>query len=105
MANEKRVNTRIQLKIDTTDHWTVAGNNGFIPKAGEPIVYQENSYDDNGEPVTQMRLKIGDGVTKVHELKFIQDQGIIAIDPDGDGQIQIYNVSQLITAIAEGARF
>ena len=60
MSTEKILNTRYQLKIDTTENWNKAIN--FIPKKGEPIIYK----DDNSLP----RIKIGDGITKVIDLPF-----------------------------------
>ena len=64
MANEKRLDTRIINKHDTEENWLKAGLNGFIPKAAEWILYDpDDRYD-------YFRVKIGDGVTKVHQLSF-----------------------------------
>lgn len=49
------------IKLDTTVNWNKAIN--FIPKAGEIIV-----YEDPGMP---KRWKIGDGITKLYDLPFI----------------------------------
>jgi hypothetical protein len=68
MSTEKILNTRYQLKIDTTENWNKAIN--FIPKKGEPIIYK----DDNSLP----RIKIGDGITKVIDLPFLNQEQIQA---------------------------
>ena len=64
MATNKQINSRLQLKHDTEANWITAGENGFIPLAGEVIVYDK---DDNHEC---SRIKIGDGTTNVNELSF-----------------------------------
>lgn len=51
----KKINTRIQQKHDKAANWETAGNNGFIPLAGEIIVYDEG---DGSAP----KFKVGDGV-------------------------------------------
>lgn len=61
MANEKLINSRVQLKIDSEYNWAKATT--FIPKDGEPIIYR----NDNGI----VRIKIGDGSTAVNDLSFI----------------------------------
>lgn len=83
------VRTRLQLKIDTAANWETAGNNGFIPKAGEPIYYKA----EGGNPPRQ---KIGDGVTNVNDLMFVSElpAGIVATDPDGDGNVVMMNISE-----------
>lgn len=55
--------SRIQLKNDTEQNWSKAKN--FIPLKGEPIIYLADSV----HPFS--RLKIGDGITLVTELPFI----------------------------------
>ena len=67
MANEKIISSRIQNKVDTETNWTTAGQNGFIPKNGEFIIYKEDEIH------SLRRVKIGDGTTPVHELPFITD--------------------------------
>lgn len=62
--------TRIQLKSDTEANWNKAGpkqdgTGGFVPLLGELIVYTA----DATHPF--FRLKVGDGVTNVVELPFI----------------------------------
>ena len=63
------IKTRIQLKSDTEANWNKAGpkngSNGFVPLAGELIVYTA----DATHPFS--RLKAGDGVTNVVDLPFI----------------------------------
>lgn len=62
MANEKQMNTRIQLKHDIEAHWDLAEN--FIPKEGELIIYD---VDTN---YAYPRFKVGDGNTNVKNLPF-----------------------------------
>ena len=68
------IKTRIQLKSDTEANWNKAGpkdgSNGFVPLSGELIVYTA----DATHPFC--RLKVGDGVTNVVSLPFI-DAGTI----------------------------
>ena len=68
------IKTRIQLKSDTEANWNKAGpkegSNGFVPLAGELIVYTP----DTTHPFS--RLKIGDGSTNVVNLPFI-DSGTL----------------------------
>jgi len=63
------IKTRIQLKSDTETNWNKAGpkdgSNGFVPLAGELIVYTA----DTTHPFS--RLKVGDGATNVVNLPFI----------------------------------
>ena len=61
MANEKLINSRVQLKIDSDDNWAKATT--FIPKDGEPIIYRTDNEI--------VRIKIGDGSTMVNDLPFI----------------------------------
>lgn len=60
-----RINARLQHKIDIQKNWEKAIN--FIPLKGEYILYDK---DDNHD---YMRIKIGDGVTKVNDLSFIAE--------------------------------
>lgn len=62
---EKNLNSRIINKHDIEANWVKATN--FIPKQGEIIVYDK---DDN---YNYPRVKIGDGVTTVVALPFIDD--------------------------------
>ena len=63
MANLRGFNTRIQLKHDTEENWKKA--TGFAPLESEIVVYDA----DTAHP--QPRMKIGDGVTNVNLLPFI----------------------------------
>lgn len=66
MATEnKKLNSRLQLKHDTEANWLKAVN--FIPLAGEMIIYDA----DDTNPV---RVKIGDGATKVNDLPFYNEK-------------------------------
>ena len=62
---EKNLNSRIINKHDIEANWVKATN--FIPKQGEIIVYDK---DDN---YNYPRVKIGDGVTTIVALPFIDD--------------------------------
>ena len=68
------IKTRIQLKSDTEANWNKAGpkenSTGFVPLAGELIIYSA----DNAHPFS--RLKVGDGITNVVALPFI-DSGTL----------------------------
>ena len=63
MANEKILNTRVQLKHDIEENWNKAI--GFSPLPGEVIIYDVDSTHN------QPRIKIGDGKTNVNDLPFI----------------------------------
>lgn len=66
------VRTRIQLKNDTEANWNKAIH--FIPLKGEPIIYSI----DEVHPF--FRVKIGDGVTTVTNLPFIDAATINGMD-------------------------
>lgn len=66
MATEnKKLNGRLQLKHDTEANWIKAVN--FIPLAGEIIIY-------DADDVNPVRVKIGDGATKVNDLPFYNEK-------------------------------
>ena len=65
MAKEKQIKSRIIHKHDVEANWDLAVN--FTPKRGEIIVYD---IDDN---YNYERFKIGDGVTPVNELPFVNE--------------------------------
>ena len=74
------VNTRIQLKRDTTEHWNNAI--GFIPLPGEVIVYEDYevktyTIQEYGETVTKTvkipNIKIGTGNAYVQDLAFVDE--------------------------------
>ena len=59
---EKQIKSRTTHKHDVEVNWKKATN--FIPLAGEIIVY------DTDDTHSQIRLKMGDGETKVNDLPF-----------------------------------
>ena len=72
------INSRIQLKRDTTENWNNAI--GFIPLPGEIIIYEDyetKTYEveEYGETVTKTvnipNIKIGTGNAYVQDLAFI----------------------------------
>ena len=60
--NINDIKARQQQQHDTEQNWEQAGNNGFIPLAGEIIVY------DN---LVGSKIKIGDGATNINDLPFL----------------------------------
>lgn len=72
------VKTRIQLKNDTEANWLKA--EGFIPLKGEVIIY---NIDDT-HPF--FRLKVGDGVTNVISLPFLDSGTINGITAMANGK-------------------
>lgn len=75
------INTRIQLKRDTTENWNNA--RGFIPMAGEVIVYTDyetKTYEveEYGEKVTKTvqipNIKVGTGNAYVQDLAFVDEK-------------------------------
>lgn len=83
IVKQKNVKARYQQKIDTEANWNKAVN--FIPMKGEIIIYQKDenySYD---------RIKIGDGITVVTDLTFIQsaqsDSTDIVVTPQKYGAV------------------
>lgn len=60
MPNEKKIDSRIQQKIDTLANWNKAVN--FIPKKGEIII-----FSDIGQ------FKVGDGITLLANLSYFFD--------------------------------
>lgn len=75
------INSRIQLKRDTTEHWNQA--TGFIPLPGEVIIYEDyetKTYtkEEYGEIVTKTvqipNIKIGTGNAYVQDLAFVDEK-------------------------------
>ena len=75
------INTRIQLKRDTTENWN--NTKGFIPMAGEVIVYTDyetKTYEveEYGEKVTKTveipNIKVGTGNAYVQDLAFVDEK-------------------------------
>ena len=60
----EEIRAKMQQKVDSFDNWQIAGNNGFIPKRGEFIVYQDSD---------RTKLKIGDGNKTVNKLPFFTE--------------------------------
>lgn len=60
------------IKKDTTENWNKAIN--FIPKAGEIIVYADPDQPD--------KWKIGNGITRINELPFIDMNDYFIEDED-----------------------
>ena len=76
-----KLNTRIQLKRDTTENWNNA--KGFIPLPGEIIIYTDYetktyTVEEYGEVVTKTvdipNIKIGTGNAYVQDLAFIDEK-------------------------------
>lgn len=106
MANKKQINSRIQLKHDYEAHWNKAADNGFIPMAGEIIVYnaevgsdsqpikltidgvEKTAYEHCGRtaPYTYARQKIGDGIHTIRDIPFVDEPLKIQVTFDEDGQ-------------------
>ena len=63
---EKNIKSRIVHKHDTAENWAKA--TGFIPRQAEVIVYDKDST------YSYERFKIGDGVTNVNSLPFVDEQ-------------------------------
>ena len=75
------VNSRIQLKRDTTVNWNNAV--GFIPLPGEVIVYEDYetktyTVQENGRTVTKTvnipNIKVGTGNAYVQDLAFVDEK-------------------------------
>lgn len=71
------INSRIQLKRDTTENWNKA--RGFIPLDGELIIYtdyQSFTKEVNGKTKTIYiaGVKIGDGKAYVQDLPFVDEE-------------------------------
>ena len=100
--SKNTVHARIQLKNDTEINWNKSVN--FIPLLGEVIIY---SADDT-HPFS--RLKVGDGITNVINLPFIDANTINGIDINnieakklqhtltfGAGEYYVFDGSQDVT--------
>ena len=74
---EKILKARVQMKTDTEENWLNAIN--FIPKNGEIIIY---AIDSNH---SYQRIKIGDGVTLVNNLPFVNESNDGIEYSNGDG--------------------
>ena len=72
MASEKNIQSRIQHKHDVASNWEKA--TGFIPKVGEIIIY------DPDENFSHARVKVGDGITNINLLEFIDNSKVDKVD-------------------------
>lgn len=87
------INSRIQLKRDTTQHWNEAL--GFIPLEGELIIYndyQTVQKEVNGivKNVVIPGLKIGDGMAYVQDLPFVgEDLRDVIMDHVNNPEIHV----------------
>ena len=70
----KTFQARLQLKTDSETNWNTAAENGFVPLAGELIVYKEDATHH------YCRLKIGNGRDDVGTLNFIDAGTLNGID-------------------------
>lgn len=75
-SNEKVIKSRQQQKTDVSTNWKTAGDNGFIPKKGEIIVYGDLN-----------KIKIGDGTTNVNKLPFVEEETYINVAALPEGNI------------------
>ena len=75
------INTRIQIKHDTTENWNNA--QGFIPLPGEIIVYDDYetktyTVEEYGEQITKTvnipNIKVGTGNAYVQDLAFVDEK-------------------------------
>lgn len=75
------INSRIQLKRDTTENWNNA--TGFIPLPGEVIIYTDYetktyTVEEYGEIITKTvnipNIKIGTGNAYVQDLAFVDQK-------------------------------
>lgn len=70
---DKYFNVRIKLRIDSHSNWNKKEN--FIPYKGEIIIYdilkKEEAILLNKEPINYQLIKIGDGITLLQDLPFI----------------------------------
>ena len=79
MATEKTLKARLLMKTDTSANWSKATN--FIPKAGEIIIYSDD----------ERKIKVGDGLTKVSSLKFVNQDELAKITTLGDELLAVKN--------------
>ena len=83
MSNETTIKARLKQKRDSYSNWLKAGQNGFAPLAGEFIIYAKEDKNENGEIYQRYPedlVKIGDGVTPVHELPFDRNAKLYLAD-------------------------
>lgn len=83
-TSNKTINTRVQLKSDTEENWkksvletdggTKASGTSFVPLMGELIIYTA----DSTHPFS--RLKVGNGLTNVVALPFIDSATVNGVN-------------------------
>ena len=65
------MNARISQLHKTESEWTSTAHKGFMPKAGELVIYDP----DASHPYA--RLKVGDGKTLLKNLAFVVDAAAV----------------------------
>lgn len=83
MATEKTLKTRVKMKHGKESEWALATK--FTPLIGEIIVYD---VDNNH---TSPRFKVGDGLTNVNNLKFVNQDELAKITTLGDELLAVKN--------------
>lgn len=83
MATEKTLKTRVKMKHGKESEWALATK--FTPLIGEIIVYD---VDNNH---TSPRFKVGDGLTNVNNLKFVNQDELVKITTLGDELLAVKN--------------
>ena len=73
------IKTRVLLKSDTVENWDKAANS-FIPKLGEVCIFLDRILLDDGSYIPG--IKVGDGLSYINELEFINDNYISNEDID-----------------------
>lgn len=70
---EQNIKSRLQLKIDTPENWAKASKaqSPFIPKKGEPIVYQDGKIS---------QLKIGNGIDIPENLPYVEEHRVESVN-------------------------
>ena len=76
--SEKILNSRIILKHDTEENWLKAS---FIPRAGELVIYDIDATH------SVERMKIGDGVSQIGSLPFVDEHIFEALNQKSQVQI------------------
>lgn len=83
MATEKTLKARLKMKHGKASEWALATR--FTPLEGEIIVY------DVDETYTSPRFKVGDGLTNVNNLKFVNQDELAKITTLGDELLAVKN--------------
>ena len=77
----KTIKSRVLLKTGTTYEWNIAAeNSNFTPLSGEVCVYTDRIpiYNEEGTQIEHYipGIKIGNGITNIRELPFVEDESI-----------------------------